>query len=264
LIGHFAAANRVAARAALDAACRWLRGQGCASAIGPLDGSTWRNYRFVIESNGQPPFFLEPDHPRDWPCHFIDAGFRLFATYTSSLVERLDDVDRRVARARARHMANGVSIRTLDAREPNATLQQIHALCCRSFAGNLLYTPIAGDEFISQQRRLWPFLDPRLVLLAERDGRLVGFVFALPDHLAPQTRTLVVKTLAVLPGAAPGLGAVLVAEVHAGARTLGYTRAVHALMHDGNPSRNISRRYGRPFRRYGLFARTLGDVDERC
>jgi hypothetical protein len=40
------------------------------------------------------------------------------------------------------------------------------------------------------------------------------------------------------------------------AREAGYTRAIHALMHDANRSGNISSRYARPIRRYTLYAQS--------
>jgi hypothetical protein len=48
---------------------------------------------------------------------------------------------------------------------------------------------------------------------------------------------------------------VLVNELHARARALGYRQAVHALMHDDNVgSTRLSARFGVPMRRYALFA----------
>ena len=70
--------------------------------------------------------------------------------------------------------------------------------------------------------------------------------------------TVVMKTLAVLPGRSyAGLGSHLVRRNQTMASELGYQRVVHALMHTGNPSRGISRRYGNTIRRYTLFARML-------
>jgi hypothetical protein len=42
------------------------------------------------------------------------------------------------------------------------------------------------------------------------------------------------------------------------ARELGYLRAIHALMHEQNASRNLSRHYAHPMRRYALFGKALG------
>jgi L-amino acid N-acyltransferase YncA len=70
--------------------------------------------------------------------------------------------------------------------------------------------------------------------------------------------TVIVKTVAVLPGRRlAGLGNVLVARCQQAARALGFRRAIHALMHESNNSRNLSAHYAKPFRRYTIFARDL-------
>jgi GNAT superfamily N-acetyltransferase len=105
-------------------------------------------------------------------------------------------------------------------------------------------------------------LSPELVVLAERAGELVGFLFALPDFAQAQRGevidTVILKTLAVLPSlAGMGLGSLLSAAVHTRAYHLGYRRAIHALMHVENRSRRISAHIAQPFRGYTLFARPL-------
>jgi hypothetical protein len=100
------------------------------------------------------------------------------------------------------------------------------------------------------------------VLLAERRGELVGYLFAIPDMLQAKRGvpidTIVVKTAAVLPGREyAGLGGLLVSGVHAVASSLGYARSIHALMHESNESRNLSGHYGAPFRRYTLYGKAL-------
>jgi GNAT superfamily N-acetyltransferase len=105
-------------------------------------------------------------------------------------------------------------------------------------------------------------LAPEMVVLAEREGELVGFLFALPDFAQAQRGqkidTVILKTLAVLPSLAGiGLGSLLTARIHTQAYHLGYRWAIHALMHVGNRSRRISAHTAQPFRGYTLFARPL-------
>jgi hypothetical protein len=52
-----------------------------------------------------------------------------------------------------------------------------------AFSGNFLYTPITEQELMAANRSLLPCVRPELVLLAERERDLVGFMFALPDML---------------------------------------------------------------------------------
>ena len=84
---------------------------------------------------------------------------------------------------------------------------------------------------------------------------------ALPDVLQAKrghlVDTVIVKTVAVAPTLSGcGAGGALVALAHERARHLGFRRAIHALMHDGNVSGRISRRSADVFRRYVLLARS--------
>jgi len=158
--------------------------------------------------------------------------------------------------------ATDVTIRPLALEQFDTELERIHALSLVAFQRNFLYSPISQAEFLTQYRQVRPYVQPELVLLAEQGEKLVGFLFAVPDWLQAQrgetVDTVIIKTVAVLPGRAyAGLGNVLVARVQAIAHALGYRRAIHALMHDSNNSRNLSDRYARSIRRYTLYARKL-------
>ncbi len=262
IVGGFRATSETAARAVLARAAAALRAQGCTCAIGPMDGSTWRSYRFVTEPGTAPPFLLEPAHPPEWPRWWEAAGFAPLARYYSTLTPDLVARDQRTERAGARLRAAGVTIRTVDLARFDAELAAVHAVALAAFADNFLYTPLPPAEFVAQYQAARAHLRREFLLLAEQAGRPVGFVFALPDLLQAQrgepVSTVIVKTLAVRPGREyAGLGAVLLAEVHAAARRLGFRQAIHAMMHARNVSRNLSARYARTIRGYALYARAL-------
>jgi GNAT superfamily N-acetyltransferase len=265
-IGHYAASTREAGSALLSQAAAKLAEAGCTQAVGPMDGNTWRTYRVVTDKGTEPPFFLEPWTPDGWLEHWTGAGFEPIARFTSALATDLDVVDPRIERAAARLTAEGILVRPLDVSAIERELCRIFVLSLDSFKRNLLYAPIAQDEFLDRYRRLLPAVRPELVLLAERTGPgepLCGFLFAVPDLLQASrggsTDTVIIKTVAVSPGErAAGLGSVLVARLHRTARDLGFRRAIHALMIDTNVSGNISRRYASPIRRYALLGKRLG------
>jgi ribosomal protein S18 acetylase RimI-like enzyme len=263
LIGHYAAFDRDAGTALLGRACEILAAAGCSTAMGPLDGSTWRSYRFVVARGNGAPFFLEPDQPESWPAHWSDAGFSPRASYTSAVDDELEADDSDTSAARARLSDAGIAVRAFDPQRAERELHLLFGLSAVSFSGNFLYSPISEEEFLEQHRALLPVVRPELLLLAEQAQRLVGFVVALPDMLQA-TRgvtvdTAIIKTIAVHPACSGmGVGGALVALVQRRARQLGFRRAIHALMHDDNVSRRISARYARPFRRYVLLSRPLG------
>jgi predicted N-acetyltransferase YhbS len=263
VIGRYAAADDRSAVALLHAACAALRDAACGLAVAPMDGNTWRSYRAVTERGSEPPFFLEPDTPEAWPAQFAAAGFSVLATYHSSLATAPFERDPRMPAAAARLRRAGVVVRDVDMTRFEAELGAIHALSLAAFARNFLYTPISREAFVAQYLPVAPRVDPRLVLVAECDGRTVGFLFAIADWAEAQRTgqpptTVIVKTVAVAPERRfAGLGAHLVDLVQARAEALGFRRAVHALMHDANNSANISARSGKVMRRYALFARRL-------
>jgi GNAT superfamily N-acetyltransferase len=261
-IGHYAARGPAEGVALLDVACAGLAEAGCGIAVGPMDGNTWRSYRLVTERGTEPPFLMEPDNPDDWPQHFTGAGFEVIATYHSSLAELPLAPDPRLAAVRIRLEAAGVRVRDLDLARFAEELDGIYALSLASFAHNFLYTPISREEFVAQYLPYAQRIEPRLVLIAEQEGRAVGFLFGIPDWLEAartgRATTAILKTVAVDPVRRhAGLGAWLVALAQERAEALGYRRVIHALMHDANPSTNISRRYARVMRRYALYARRL-------
>jgi len=262
LIGHYASAD-AAASDLLALACDRLRQAGCTLAVGPMDGSTFYRYRLVTERGSEPPFFLEPDNPDSYPAHWTAGGFAPLAQYSSALQVGLDQTDPRIPQIAARFEGEGVHIRSLDLDRFEEELRRIYQVSAASFGQNFLASPIAEEEFLALYQPVRPFLRPELVLLAERDERLLGFFFALPDWLQAQrgapVDTVIVKTIAVLPECArQGLAALLTNRCRERARALGFTRAIHALMHEGNRSLTLSGAYaGHVIRRYTLFAKRL-------
>jgi GNAT superfamily N-acetyltransferase len=163
----------------------------------------------------------------------------------------------------AKFQSLGLGIRPFDSSRPARELDLIHSVSQAAFRGSLLYTPIERQAFVDLYLPICNVIDPHLVLLAERGDQPVGFIFGVGD-LNQRTRgdpmdTLIVKSLAILPDRRyAGLGTVLLDRCQQAARKLGFQRAIHALMHEGNDRvARLSSRYGRPFRRYSLFARTL-------
>ena len=162
-VGHFAALDEPSSVRLLDHACKELAGRGCTLAIGPMDGNTWRRYRFLTHRGTEPPFFLEPDNPDEWPGYFLAAGFNPMARYFSALCADLACTDPRLQRVSPRMDHAGVTTRTIDPGRLEGELRAIHALCLISFRDNYLYTPLPEEEFIAQYRPILPLVRPELI-----------------------------------------------------------------------------------------------------
>jgi hypothetical protein len=262
LVGHYSAEDDESGLALLEQACAQLAARGCTLAIGPMDGSTWHGYRLVTEKGPDPPFFLEPHNPAQWPEQFARAGFTPLATYCSALVETLDYEAPKAKLAEKRLTALGVRLCPLDPGRWDTLLREAYRVTTTCFQKGFLYQPLPEPEFLELYEQVRPCLRPELILFAMHEKRMVGYLFTIPDVLQAQRGepidTVILKTLAILPGRQyAGLGWYLTQQTHRAAHQLGYRRAIHALMHESNISLNISTHYGKVFRRYTLFSRPL-------
>jgi len=261
VIGHYAAASDDASAAVLATAQERLRETGCTVAIGPMNGNTWRSYRFVTERGEQPKFFLEPSNPPEWPLQFERAGFLSIASYFSALNSDLSRPDPRLEALEEKIAEAGVVIRSANS-DLRRELEKIYAVSQVSFRQNFLYTEIPEAEFLAMYEPVLPVARPELVLLAERAGECVGYVFAIPDF-AQKARgqdvdTFIIKTVSILPRPElRGLGTLLVARAQQRGRELSFRRCIHALMFEDNISLNISRHYAAVMRKYTLFSKDL-------
>jgi len=262
VIGHFVAQNSVAAQQLLQQACQQLKQQGCAIAVGPMDGNTWRRYRWITQRGHEPPFFLEPDNPENYPLYFLENGFVVMAEYHSALNNDLTIENDRIKQFRQHAQQQGIQFRPLSLEAFEDELRRIYELSLASFQDNFLYTPISQADFFSLYARIKPYIQPELTWLAEQHGQLIGYLFGLPDLAQAQRDqtidTLIIKTVAINRAhRRAGLGALLVTEIQRRAHDLGYRRAIHALMHRTNHSRHISHHYATIMRQYALYQRRL-------
>jgi hypothetical protein len=232
----------------LTRACETLRAAGRTAVLAPMDGDTWHPYRAVTQSDGSPPYLLEPTSGRHDASVLAAAGFRSIADYVSSRAP----VPPPGGPAPA---VPGVIVQAWDGTGAEPMLDRLFALSGASFADKRFFKAIDRDAFLALYRPLLRLIDPRLVLFALDEGAgLAGFLFGIPDRLqgsAPDTAIL--KTYA---SGRPGVGHLLAHRFHEAARELGYVHVIHALMHVENVSLQRSALHsGQVFRRYSLFGR---------
>ncbi len=248
-IGRLAIDDPAAGSALLADACARLTAEGFGAVLAPLEGDTWHSYRVVTETDGSPPFALEPTGgPHDLAC-LRSAGFRPAATYLSTRVPLGD--------AAAPKPVPGVRVDPWSGTDPDALLGELFAVATRAFRRNAFFKPIDRSAFDAIYAPLLTRLDRRLVLFArDTEDRLVGFLFGLPDLAeGPAPTTVILKTYASLRF---GAGRLLADMFHQTAAELGFRSVIHALMHADNLSASRSAGYqGTVFRRYALMGRSL-------
>ena len=249
-LGAFEGASTDAFADLLAESARRLAAEGFEALVGPMDGDTWASYRLVVESDGRPPFLMEPPERPDLAAALARAGWAEIARYGSAegpLPEA----------GPVPEPPPGVTLRAFDPDQAEAELNGMHRVSVEAFARAFLYRPIEPKRFLAMYRPVVAHIDPELVVMAEdTEGRLRGYLFAVPDLADPSPeRAVIVKTYASLQ---PGLGSAMMRRFVARAAAAGFRRVIHALMHADNLSAKHSAALGAAvFRRYALWGRTL-------
>ena len=251
-IGNFRCESASSGAALLAKAIALLRTEGFESAIGPMDGDTWHRYRLVSESDGTPPFLMEPiSGPYDKTA-FELSGFTPISNYVSTRAKLADAI----GPGEPVHL-EGVMVSAWDGRDPAALIGRLFEMSSASFSRNAFFKPITKSEFMRLYDPVLPLIDPHLVLFAhDAAGTLVGFLFGLPDHAGGDgPKRAILKTYA---SGRRGVGHVLADSFHRKARDLGFVEVIHALMLVENVSLQRSGRHaGQVFRRYALMGGSL-------
>ncbi len=259
-IGKYECAeNEEASQALLEFAKNLAREKGYSWLIGPMEGSTWNNYRFSTENNS-PPFFLEYKNPVYYNQQFKRNGFETIAEYLSNLDDKLNFDERELSQYEEDVLKQGGRIRKINLNNFQAELAGIAECALEGFTQNFLYTPISVSEFVDKYEKLKDYFNSDLIWIVEdAQQKTQGFIFAIQDFFDASGKTLIIKTL-VRKKEAPfkGIGRFLVGKINQVAHQKGFDKIIHAYMKKDNVSVNTSRHYnGTPCKKHVLYAAKL-------
>jgi L-amino acid N-acyltransferase YncA len=243
----------------ISCARKLAQGKGYAWLIGPMEGSTWNNYRFS-KDNQHRNFFMEPYHHTYYNQQFLNAGFEEIADYYSNRDQTLD-YDREELDNFERYCLDmGAVFRKLNMNDLKKDLTKIAQFSLDGFANNFLYTPIAVEAFVEKYEKLKHLFNPDLVWIVEDlKGEMQAFVFAIKDYMDPLNETVIVKSM-VRRRSSPlrGIGSYLAGKIVQIAKDTGYKKVVHALMIRDNASMQISKKFtGDAYKSYALYGLKL-------
>ncbi|QEH67117.1 GNAT family N-acetyltransferase [Cellulosilyticum sp. ST5] len=277
-IGHFEACNEDSAKIVLMEACNKLKEVGEAYVIGPIDGSTWNSYRLVTHSDGSMPFLMEPKYKPGYSQWLENVGFKPTYQYFSTketiksiVKDTKKDSQNEITESKLEQSEiesieldqsiNGnqelLEIKPIKLAQLEEALDKIYEISIQSFKSNLFYKPIEREAFKAMYRGYQQFLVEELVLIAEKAGRPVGFIFAVPNYFDQTRRSVIIKTIAVLPEyQQEGIGKKLYQEITNKALNLGFTEFITALIYKGNHSQKLCES-AKMMREYTLFRKEL-------
>jgi GNAT superfamily N-acetyltransferase len=170
------------AHALLDAAAAWLLARGRNRILGPIDYSINYTCGLLVDGFGMPPRLMMNYNPPYYPQLLESWGLvkakDLLAWWFDRDENRMASWRHRVERLAVR---SGVRVRPMRKRDLLSEVRHLHAIYNQAWKNNWGVVPMTLAEFEHMARQLVPLAVPELLLVAEVEGKPVGFSITLPD-----------------------------------------------------------------------------------
>ena len=168
----------------VETAEHWLRERGLTSMIGPVNFSTNDICALLIDGFDGPPVAMMPYNAPYYLDLLENAGFgkkvdlRAYkftaGTYNDRSLKLTTAIQERLKR-------NRIIIRKIDMKNFKTEVKAVREVYNKAWDSNLGFVPMTEKEFDYLAKDLKLVLDPDFCLVAEQDGKLVGFSLSIPD-----------------------------------------------------------------------------------
>jgi len=121
-------------------------------------------------------------NPRYYPRLMEQAGLvkakDLLAYLSNANTIGMEKIDRIANKVLA---SNGVRVRPINMKDFQADVEKVWEVYGAAWARNWGFIPMSREEFFQMGKEMKMILKPELVLIGEKDNKVVGFALALPD-----------------------------------------------------------------------------------
>lgn len=174
--------DREVSDALLNKAAEWGAAQGMVELRGPANYSTNETVGLLVEGFDSSPNIMMPHNPRFYAELMEGAGFEkamdLYAWYMKTdkgLNPKIVRVGERVLKE------EGIRVRSIDMKRFWNDVETIKRIYNDAWTANWGFVPMTDAEFTHIARDLKSIVDPRILLIAEKEGEPVAFSLAIPD-----------------------------------------------------------------------------------
>jgi GNAT superfamily N-acetyltransferase len=177
--------DQAVADALLDAAAAWCRDKGHDVLRGPASFSVNDECGLLVDGFETPPTLMMPHNPRYYVTLLERAGFakaKDLLVYQGGHPTRYKPVPERLTRAtEVIRQRMGITLRPLDMKHFEREVESIKELYNANWEKNWGFVPMTEHEIDHLAEQFKPVVVPKMVPMAEKDGKIIGFGLALPD-----------------------------------------------------------------------------------
>ena len=165
----------------LDAAVQDLKIKGMHIMRGPMNFSTNEECGFIIEGLDTSPMLMTPYNPRYYSDLMDQYGLRKVKDLYAYIYYVQATPPEKVARVAAVAQRRGISVRPIVKKKFHEEMLVFKEIYNSAWEDNWGFIPLTDAELYYLGERLKQIAVPELTLIAEDQGRAVGFLGLVPD-----------------------------------------------------------------------------------
>ena len=180
-IGHFAAAPGAEQQVEvlLDRAETWLRERDVSRVIAPYNGAAFLGFGLLTAAFDEEPMFPLGWHPPYYQQYLQNMGYNPTYPFWLYTIDFSSEKYRAVAQMALKNSA--VNVRPIDKKRWGSDLDTYRQVFNETFKDEWEMHPSTSEEFHEVFDPIKPVIDPRLLLIAEVQGKLAGFCWGVRD-----------------------------------------------------------------------------------
>jgi hypothetical protein len=181
--GFFECVNdQEAASALLERAAQWAQDRGMTELRGPMNYSTNETAGLLIEGFDTSPYIMMAHNPAYYSSLIESAGFEKAMDLYAWLMLMKNGLNSKIVRVGEKVLKDeSVRIRSINMKKFWDDVEIIKGIYNDAWSNNWGFVPMTDAEFLHMAKDLKPAVDPRVLLIAEKNGEPVAFSLALPD-----------------------------------------------------------------------------------
>lgn len=162
----------------------WMKTEGLTAIQGPANFSTNETCGLLIEKYDSPPVVMMTYNKPYYEKFIESTGFRKkmdLLAYELQVEQMPPSVILLANRAEERLYEKGITIRKLDTKKFREEVKKVKEIYNAAWDANWGFVPMTDAEFDAMGKEMKMILDPDLAIIAEKDGKMVGFSLSIPN-----------------------------------------------------------------------------------
>lgn len=182
MFGYYDAVDQQVGDVLLKAAEDWLRDQGMSKVLGPISMSIWEEPGLLVRGHDHAPMLMMGHHPAHYQGWIEGAGYvsaKKLLTYDLPIGDHFPPLVQRIVKSGDRN--ERIRIRPVDKSCFEDEVRIILDILNDAWSDNWGFVPFTEAEISYAAKKMFPLIHPRLVRIAELDGKPAAFMITFPD-----------------------------------------------------------------------------------